>query len=173
MNNSAMNFDIKALLTLLLLKSGTSSKDIQTAINMAAAARLMAAEECAEPAQGPESQETNASNVTKIRPIRNGETEPAPNLRKFEPQADAMNSDIKALLTLLLLQHGASSREIQTTLRMAAAVRGMMADEPTDPPPADISSAAVGRIPETRPAPKQAGRNDHLAPIPVKEFVAA
>ncbi len=66
MNNAAMNFDIKALLTLLLLKSGTSSKDIQTAVNMAAAARLMVAEESAEPEQSAEAQETNASNVTKI-----------------------------------------------------------------------------------------------------------
>ncbi len=173
MNNSAMNFDIKALLTLLLLKSGTSSKDIQTAVNMAAAARLMAAEESAEPEPSAETQETNASNVTKIWPIRNGEPEAAPSPRKFEPQADAMNSDIKALLTLLLLQNGVSSREIQTTLRMAAAVRGMMADEPTEPPPADISTAAVGRIPEMRSAPKQAGRNDHLAPVPVRDFVAA
>lgn len=173
MNNAAMNFDIKALLTLLLLKSGTSSKDIQTAVNMAAAARLMAAEESAEPEQSAETQEINASNVTKIRPIRNGEAEPAPHSRTFEPHADAMNPDIKALLTLLLLQNGASSKEIQTTLRMAAAVRGMMAGEPTEPPPADISPAAVGRILETRPAPKQAVRNDHLAPAPVREFVAA
>ena len=38
MHNAAMNFDIKALLTLLLLKQGTSSKDIQTAVNLTAAA---------------------------------------------------------------------------------------------------------------------------------------
>lgn len=173
MNNSAMNFDIKALLTLLLLKSGTSSKDIQTAVNMAAAARLMVAEETAEHEQSVEAQETSNNNVTNIWSIRNGEAETAPSPRKFEPHADAMNSDIKALLTLLLLQNGVSSREIQTTLRMAAAARGMMAGEPTEPPPADISPAAVGRILETRSAPKQAVRNDHLAPGPVREFVAA
>jgi hypothetical protein len=169
MNNSAMNFDIKALLTLLLLKSGTSPKDIQTAVNMAAAARLMAAEECAEPAPSAEAEETNTSNVTNIRPVLNDEAESAAAPRKFEPHADAMNSDIKALLTLLLLQNGASSREIQTTLRMAAAVRDMMADEPSEPPPADVSTAAVGRIPETRSSLKQAVRNERLAP---REFAA-
>jgi hypothetical protein len=107
MCNSAMIFDIKALLTLLLLKQGTSAKDIQTAVNLTAAARLMVAEEYADRDEAPE-----GGNVTPIRSARHDEKQERP----FEPHADAMNSDIKALLMLLLLQNGASSREIQTTL---------------------------------------------------------
>jgi hypothetical protein len=83
-----------------------------------------------------------------------------------------MNSDIKALLTLLLIQNGASSREIQTTLRLAATVRGMMANEQAETPLEDVSAAAVGRILETRAAPKQTLRNEHLAPITMREFAA-
>jgi hypothetical protein len=171
MNHAAMNFDIKALLTLLLLKSGTSSKDIQAAVNLAAAARLMVAEECAEPAQGEETQETTNRKVTNIRQGRQGDSESAP--RKFGPHADAMNSDIKALLTLLLIQNGASSREIQTTLRLAATVRGIMTTEQAEAPLEDVSAAAVGRILETRlMTPKQTVRNDHLAPVAMREFAA-
>ena len=69
MNNSAMNFDIKALLTLLLLKSGTSSRDIQTAVNLTAAARLMVAEEYADSAAADEAA-MEGGNVTKIRTAR-------------------------------------------------------------------------------------------------------
>ena len=65
MSNPAMNFDIKALLTLLLLKQGTSPKDIQTAVNLTAATRLMVAEEYAGRDEAPE-----ASNVTNIRSSR-------------------------------------------------------------------------------------------------------
>jgi hypothetical protein len=97
---AAMNFDIKVLLTLLLLKQGTSSKDIQIAVKLTAAARLMVAEEYADRNETPA-----ASNITNIRSVRVAD-------RPFEPHADAMNSDIKALLMLLLLQNGASSREI-------------------------------------------------------------
>jgi hypothetical protein len=119
MHNAAMSFDIKALLTLLLLKQGTSSKDIQTAVNLTAAARLMVAEQYAETAP---SEDLEAGNVTSIRPARRSGADTVSGARPFEPHADAMNSDIKALLMmlLLLLQNGASSREIQTTLRLAA-----------------------------------------------------
>jgi hypothetical protein len=164
MHNAAMNFDIKALLTLLLLKQGTSSKDIQTAVNLSAAARLMVAEEYAEPAPD---EDLEAGNVTNIRPARR----PGADTRPFEPHADAMNSDIKALLMLLLLQNGASSREIQTTLRLAARTRGLMAEELLDAPEEEIA-AAVSRAQEARPTPKQALRNDHLAPVALREFAA-
>src|ERR1700761_6847734 len=114
MNNSAMNFDIKALLTLLLLKSGTSSRDIQTAVNLTAAARLMVAEEYSD-IMPTDDVVQEGGNVTKIRTARAADAEAT--ARHYDPQADAMNSDIKALLMLLLLQNGVSSREIQTTLR--------------------------------------------------------
>ncbi|MEA3161066.1 MAG: hypothetical protein QOD95_2614 [Gammaproteobacteria bacterium] len=166
MHNAAMSFDIKALLTLLLLKQGTSSKDIQTAVNLTAAARLMVAEEYAESAP---SEDLEAGNVTNIRLGRRADT--VAGARPFEPHADAMNSDIKALLMLLLLQNGASSREIQTTLRLAARTRGLMAEELLEAPEEEIA-AAVARTQETRPTPKQALRNDHLAPVPLREFAA-
>jgi len=166
MHNAAMNFDIKALLTLLLLKQGTSSKDIQTAVNLSAAARLMVAEEYAEPAPD---EDLEAGNVTNIRPARR----PGADTRPFEPHADAMNSDIKALLMLLLLQNGASSREIQTTLRLAARTRNLMADEQPEALPEEIAIVAVSKPQETRATTaKQALRNDHLAPIPLREFAA-
>ncbi len=173
MNNSAMNFDIKALLTLLLLKSGTSSRDIQTAVNLTAAARLMVAEEYAEIAPADEAA-LEGGNVTKIRSARNAEA--VTTVRSYDPQTDAMNSDIKALLMLLLLQSGASSREIQTTLRLAAKSRGAAAEEKVETPVEDIAVAAVGKVLETRAMnPKQAQaalRADQLAPIALREFAA-
>jgi hypothetical protein len=175
MNNSAMNFDIKALLTLLLLKSGTSSRDIQTAVNLTAAARLMVAEEYAEIAQIDEAA-PEGGNVTKIRSARNAESASASTGRSYDPQTDAMNSDIKALLMLLLLQSGASSREIQTTLRLAAKSRGAATDEKVETPVEDIAVAAVSKVLETRAMnPKQAQaalRADQLAPIALREFAA-
>jgi len=159
MDNSGMNFDIKALLTLLLLKQGTSSKDIQTAVKLTAAARLMVAEEYADRNETPA-----ACNITNIRAVRVVD-------RPSEPHVDTMSSDIKALLMLLLLQNGASSREIQTTLRLAARTRGLMAEELLEAPEEEIA-AAVARTQETRPTPKQALRNDHLAPVPLREFAA-
>ena len=165
MCNSAMIFDIKALLTLLLLKQGTSSKDIQTAVNLTAAARLMVAEEYAEHEEAQES-----SNVTSIRSGRQVETA---DTRRFEPHADAMNSDIKALLMLLLLQNGASSREIQTTLRLATRSRAAAADEASDTSGESIPAAEVTQALEARPmTPKQALRAEHLAPIALRDFAA-
>ena len=173
MNNSAMNFDIKALLTLLLLKSGTSSRDIQTAVNLTAAARLMVAEEYAETATADEAA-VEGGNVTKIRTARS--TEADTEARQYDPQADAMNSDIKALLMLLLLQSGASSREIQTTLRLAAKSRGAVTEEKADTPVEEMAVAAVSKVLETRvmnPRQMQAAlRADQLAPIALREFAA-
>ena len=165
MCNSAMIFDIKALLTLLLLKQGTSAKDIQTAVNLTAAARLMVAEEYAD-----ESETQDSGNVTPLRSPRHGETHAA---RAFEPHADAMNSDIKALLMLLLLQNGASSREIQTTLRLANKSRVVAVDEQSDPYQEAVPVAEVTKALETRPmTPKQALRAEHLAPISMRDFAA-
>lgn len=164
MCNSAMNFDIKALLTLLLLKQGTSSKDIQTAVNLTAATRLMVAEEYADQDETPDS-----GNVTSIRSARNGEN----SARSFEPHADAMNSDIKALLMLLLLQNGASSREIQTTLRLATKSRSFAADEASGACQEAVPVAEVTKALETRAmTPKQALRAEHLAPIALRDFAA-
>ena len=174
MNNSAMNFDIKALLTLLLLKSGTSSRDIQTAVNLTAAARLMVAEEYAEVAQPDEVATPEGGNVTNIRAARGSDSDAES--RQYDPQADAMNSDIKALLMLLLLQSGASSREIQTTLRLAAKSRGAVTEEKSDTPVEDMAVAAVSKVLETRamnPRQMQAAlRADQLAPIALREFAA-
>jgi hypothetical protein len=173
MNNSAMNFDIKALLTLLLLKSGTSSRDIQTAVNLTAAARLMVAEEYAENATADEAAQ-EGGNVTNIRAARGSDSDAE--ARHYDPQADAMNSDIKALLMLLLLQSGASSREIQTTLRLAAKSRGAVTEEKSDTPVEDMAVAAVSKVLETRtmnPRQMQAAlRADQLSQIALREFAA-
>jgi hypothetical protein len=164
MCNSAVIFDINALLTLLLLKQGTSAKDIQTAINLTAAARLMVAEEYAD--QG---ETQDSGNVTLIHSARDRER----NARPFEPHADAMNSDIKALLMLLLLQNGASSREIQTTLRLATKSRVVEADEQSDMCQEAVPVAAVTKALEARAmTPKQALRAEHLAPIAMRDFAA-
>jgi hypothetical protein len=159
MDNSAMNFDIKALLTLLLLKQGTSSKDIQTAVKLTAAARLMVAEEYADRNEAPA-----ASNITNIRAVRVVD-------RAFEPHLDTMNSDIKALLMLLLLQNGASSREIQTTLRLAARTRGAAADQASETIEEAVPLVEVTKALESRAmTPKQAVRTERLAPL--REFAA-
>ena len=105
----------------------------------------------------------------------------------FEPNAP---TTVKALLSLLLLQHGATSREILTTLRMAAATRGQDVhggeqatsqdreqiefEQPAyiEPAPIPIQhrphiSLKPDMLPaEIRPStPKQRLRNDYLAPI--------
>ena len=168
MHNSAMNVDVKALLTLLLLKQGTSARDIQTAVNLTAAARLMVAEEYADMTQEDDAPE--ADNVTRLRSTRHPEAEAA---RPFQPHVDAMNSDIKALLMLLLLQNGASSREIQTTLRLAARSRSEAAGERAEMPQEDIAVAAVSKVLETRAMmQKQPLRAEHLAPIAMRDFAA-
>jgi hypothetical protein len=48
-NAYEMNSDVKALLTLWLLKAGTSPETIQMTLQLAAASRIMAAEEQAAP----------------------------------------------------------------------------------------------------------------------------
>lgn len=124
-NTAAMNSDVKALLTLLALKTGTTSPEIHHALQLAAASRVMMAEEHASPrGQG----DATASNVAKLRP--NGNVpETSNSVRRMKQSAEAMNSDIKALITLMLLKNGADANEIQTALRMAASSRAAAAAE--------------------------------------------
>jgi hypothetical protein len=46
-----------------------------------------------------------------------------------------------------------------------------MADDLPETPEEEIAAAAA-RAQETRPTPKQALRNDHLAPVALREFAA-
>ena len=123
-NTAAMNSDVKALLTLLALKTGTTSPEIHHALQLAAASRVMMAEEHANPARG--HADATASNVAKLRPNANM-PETSASVRRMKQSADAMNSDIKALITLMLLKNGADANEIQTALRMAASSRAAAA----------------------------------------------
>jgi hypothetical protein len=101
------------------------------------------------------------TNVTSIYDARHGE----PATRKQEPLTDSTHSEIKALLSLLLLQHGASSKEILTTLRMAAAAAARMTDD-EQAEPEQTADEEGKREPEKRAhTPKQALRNEQLAPI--------
>jgi hypothetical protein len=82
-----------------------------------------------------------------------------------------MNSVIKVLLMLLLLQNGASSREIQTTLRRAAKTRGTAADEQSETLKEAVPLVEVSKGLESRAmTPKQAVRAERLAPL--REFAA-
>jgi hypothetical protein len=172
MHDTALT-EIKALLTLALLKSGTSSKDIQNAIDIAATTRLMAGEESTES----EHDDRGIDNVTNIRDLRHGNAvEP----RERKQPVSGLNGDVKALLSLLLLQHGATSREIITTLRVAAATP--VQEDRHDSEEAEfeqpeivaariLGKGPVARKPEARAAetllttPKQGLRNERLAPI--------
>jgi hypothetical protein len=174
-NTAAMNSDVKALLTLLLLKTGTSSPEIHNALQLAAASRIMMAEEHANPARG-QNVEASGSNVAKLRPAGNGSVpETSASVRRMKQSADAMNSDIKALLTLLLLRSGADSSEIQTALRMASASRVAAAAEEAESvraeTQAEAASAAMNELASI--TVKQAVRNDQLATaLSSKEFAA-
>ena len=183
MNDTALT-EIKALLTLALLKSGTSAIAIQTAIEVAATTRLMAGEETAEFAHHDDGNDADG-NVTNIRDLRHGDAAAAVRDRKREQPIGALNGDVKALLSLLLLQHGATSREILTTLRMAAATRRQDGEQtvgqdrerteleqPTDAATTAISQKPhIALTPDILPAdvrsatPKQRMRNEYLAPI--------
>lgn len=180
MHDTALT-EIKALLSLALLKSGTSASAIQTAIDIAATTRLMAGEECAEFTHD----ERNGADghVTNVRDLRHGDAAAAVRDRKREQPLSTLNGDVKALLSLLLLQHGATSREILTTLRMAAATRRQDGEHtagperertelehPTAAPPVPQKPHIALRpdmLPDDiRPAtPKQRMRNEYLAPI--------
>jgi hypothetical protein len=157
MNVSSL-IEMKALLTLALLKSGTSAKDIQTAVNVASAARLMAAEEFGKFSRN--EQVRSQAKASNVRGLRQHEEMAYPSGPDHD-QLESLNSDIKALLSLLLLQQGASSKEILTTLRMAA---GVTEEEHVEPE--EMIEEPVRREIERRPATsKQAVRNEPLPPI--------
>ena len=182
MHDTALT-EIKALLSLALLKSGTSAKDIQTAIDVAATTRLMAGEEGARFAH--DDRNGADGNVTNVRDLRHCNVAATVRDRKREQPISGLNGDVKALLSLLLLQHGATSREILTTLRMAAATRRQDGEQtvgqdrerteleqPTDAATTAISQKPhIALTPDILPAdvrsatPKQRMRNEYLAPI--------
>jgi hypothetical protein len=173
-NSAAMNSDVKALLTLLLLKTGTSSPEIHNALQLAAASRVMMAEEHANPTRM-QATEASSSNVAKLRPVAAVNVpETSAAVRRMKQSAEAMNSDVKALLTLLLLKSGADSSEIQTALRMAAASRAVAAAEEAESirveTQAEATSAAMNELASI--TARQAVRNELLAPISAKEFAA-
>ncbi|MET0968134.1 MAG: hypothetical protein ABWY18_02940 [Tardiphaga sp.] len=165
-NPAAMNSDVKALLTLLALKTGTSSAEIHNSLQLAAASRLMMAEET-NPSRA--SAETPASNVAKLRPANGDAADTTPAARRMLQTAGAMNSDIKALLTLLLFKNGADAVEIQTALRMAAAARANAAADEAETVRATASEAAPATTDHAASA-RQAIRNEQLAQA--KEFAA-
>ena len=190
MHDTALT-EIKALLSLALLKSGTSASAIQTAIDVAATTRLMAGEECA--GFAPDERNGADGNVTNVRDLRHGDAAAAVRDRQREQPISALNGDVKALLSLLLLQHGATSREILTTLRMAAATRRQDGEpttgqdrERTEPEqPIEAAATPIPQKPhialtpdilpadDIRPAtPKQRMRNEYLAPIEQSPRVA-
>lgn len=185
MHDTALT-EIKALLSLALLKSGTSAKDIQTAIDVAATTRLMAGEEGARFAH--DDRNGADGNVTNVRDLRHCNVAATVRDRKREQPISGLNGDVKALLSLLLLQHGATSREILTTLRMAAGTRGQNVEQHDEQPggqdrePIELEQLAEAVAPpapqkahvvlrpemlpaDIRPAtPKQRLRNEYLAP---------
>jgi hypothetical protein len=185
--------EIKALLTLALLKAGKSVKEIQSAIDIAATTRLMAGEEGAE--AGHDERSAADGHSTNVRDLHHGNAAAAVRDRKRQQTTSALNGDIKAMLSLLLLQHGSTSREILMTLRMAtgacrqntaqnsaqhreqAGVQDHELIELEQPAEAPAPAAPIPQKPQLvlrpemipadiRPATaKQRLRNEYLAPI--------
>jgi hypothetical protein len=85
-------------------------------------------------------------------------------------ETELLNSDIKALLILLLLKTGTSAYEINTALQMAAASRVLAPQDPYRPeheaePRADTSLHTSEANKHRSVTPKQALRNIYLAPL--------
>lgn len=175
-NTAAMNSDVKALLTLLLLKTGTGSPEIHNALQLAATSRVMMAEEYANPSRAQVAEPVGTgNNVARLRPVAAGNVpETSASVRRMKQSADAMNSDIKALLTLLLLKSGADAVEIQTALRMASAARAAAAAEEAEAvraeAQAEAASAAMTELASI--TARQTLRNEQLASVSTKESVA-
>jgi hypothetical protein len=167
-NATAMNADVKALLTLLLLKTGTTPKEIQTVLMVASTSRILIAEEYAA-SQAETSVEASADNVSRIRPAPSNV---AANPVGFDPEADGMYSDIKALLSMVLLQNGVSTNEIQTTLRVAATSRRAVAQaqEVSAEQKEDTSQKPVSRTPERRQATDRQALRTDLSPISIRDL---
>lgn len=163
--------DIKALLTLWLLKAGTSSSEIRTSLQLAATSRAMATEDHAvartDPAQpAPTSHAPSvASNIARLYP--NSDAEIA--ARRSQAAVVAMNSDIMALITLSLLKIGTSSDEIQQALRLAALSRTPARDEKSAPHAA-MPEPVVGAA---SMAFKQAALNELLSSKAVQGMASA
>ena len=158
----AMNSDVKALLTLWLLKMGTSTQEIQTVLQLAAASRVMVAEELS--LLSFEETRPTARNVANLRS--------ASGQNAAVTQTLAMHSDIKALLTLALINVGVSLDDIQMTLRLAAGSRAEFACHEDDELP--VSEPVRQAAPPAAPAaPSRPLRAGHLAPIPMREYAAA
>lgn len=158
-NAQAMNSDVKALLTLWLLKMGTKTQEIQTVLQLAAASRVMVAEELSLASM--EEPQPAAGNVATLRCA----SEP----KAAVVQTSTMHSDIKALLTLALIKVGVGLDDIQTTLRLAAGSRAEAALEEQEAPAAEPAPPQAA----TAPTSRQSLRAAHLAPIPMREYAAA
>ena len=164
-NALAMNSDVKALLTLWLLKMGAKTQEIQTVLQLAAASRVMVAEELSLASMGDERPHSATGNVATLRC--------ASESNAAIVQTSTMHSDIKALLTLALIKVGVSLDDIQTTLRLAAGSRAEAAYEAEDDAP--VSEPVHQAPPQAAAAPssRQSLRAAHLAPIPMREYAAA
>jgi hypothetical protein len=162
-NALAMNSDVKALLTLWLLKMGAKTQEIQTVLQLAAASRVMVAEELSLASM--EEPHSATGNVATLRCA----SEP----KAAVVQTSTMHSDIKALLTLALIKVGVSLDDIQTTLRLAAGSRAEAVLEVEDDAP--DGEPVHQAPPQAAPAPtsRQSLRAAHLAPIPMREYAAA
>jgi hypothetical protein len=149
--------DIKALLTLWLLKTGMTPAEIRTSLQLAAASRAMASDE---QAYGRPDTSQTAANVARLYP--NSEAEVI--ARKAQQAIEAVNSDVMALITLSLLKVGTSSDEIQKALRLAALSRALVRDENTR------ASVGTQELPDplgggpASIASKQAALNELLVP---------
>jgi hypothetical protein len=158
--------DIKALMTLWLLKTGTTPAEIRISLQLAATSRAIASDEQAsarpDPAQLPPAGHPTASNIARLYP--NSDAEIA--ARKTHLAVEAMSSDVMTLVTLSLLKVGTSSDEIQKALRLAALSRAPLKDESTKGSP----SGGMSALPEllgggtATMASKQAALNELLAP---------
>jgi hypothetical protein len=126
--------DIKALLTLLLLKTGTTSAEIRTSLQFASTWRAMAGDDRG---NEPAGLAHPANNVARLYPNSDAETA----ARNMQLAIEAMNSDVMALLTLSLLKTGSTSEEIQKALHLAALSRATVAVETP-------RSAVVSDLPE-------------------------
>jgi hypothetical protein len=167
-----MMSDIKALLTLWLLKIGTTPAEIRTSLQLAAASRAMATDEQdddrPEPVSASPASQLIASNIARLYP--NSEAEIA--ARRAQSALEATNSDVMTLITLSLLKVGTSSDEIQKALRLAALSRAAIRDE-----------SGTGSLPDAAPdlpdpprtsiASKQAALNELLAPHLTNGLVSA
>ena len=166
--SAATASDTKALLTLWLLKTGTTAAEIRISLQLAATSRVMAAEErgFAATADAPVAL---AHNVSPLHPGTDADL--LKEAREAHFAAEAMNSDIKALITLSLLKIGTSQEEIHRALRLAARSRAADAQEPANGISAEEFLATADGA--SASSPKQVFRNEQLAPLLSHGYAAA